>query len=317
MFSLIKYVQSLLERFKKNKALWFTTITAISILGILVSMYIITTITSDVSKKIYTSMSKEYNLRIDNFLVSKKSEFKKIVITLNQDQKLLDLIETNNDIEIKNYEKKINDTILQNGINNYKIEFYSTLNKDVIFRNSVNSVINSKNPVYGIDVTPEGVFNVFIQPLIKDDDVYGVIEVKESIHNYRKYFEGIDDEYVFLLDKKILPKLSINAKNGKYRDIIDEYTVAQTFYDTKFTASIAELSKEEYSQFIKEKFIIDGIYYRTYKTVSDVNGVDIGIIVMGELIDKENGFVNLTDNMTKTVTMVALGLVISIILFMF
>ena len=38
---------------------------------------------------------------------------------------------------------------------------------------------------------------------------------------------------------------------------------------------------------------------------------------MGEQIEKNNGFVNIADNMIKSVTYVSLGLVISILLFMF
>lgn len=317
MFSLIKYLQGLKEKIQRNKGLWFTTITTISVIGIVITMYIIMSMTSNVSEKVYSSMSKKYHVEIDNFLENKKLEFQKVALTLAQNQQLLGEIESNNQQAINTFDKNFNDLLIKNGINNYKVVIYSIANKDELLRTSIVSVVKSKNSVYGFEVMSDGVFNVYLQPLIKDDQVYGVIEIKESIHNYRKHFEGLNDEYVFLLDKKMLSKISIDAKNGRYRDMIGDLTVEQTFYDTKFTASIQELEIDQFEQMKLQGYIIDNIYYRTYKNVVDINGANIGIILTGEIIDKEDGFVNLADNMTKTITTVALGLVISIMLFMF
>ncbi|MEA3289365.1 MAG: hypothetical protein U9Q04_04200 [Campylobacterota bacterium] len=317
MFSFIQYLHGLLEKLKKNKGLWFTTITVVSIIGILFCLYIITSMTSNVSEKVYNSMSDEYIARVDNHLGSKEFEYKTIVLALSQDKELLGFFEKGNDEGLTVFAKTLNESILKNSINNFKVLFHNPAKKDKILRSSINSVVNTKNSVYGIDTTADGIFNVYLKPLVKDEKVYGVIEIRESIHNYRKYFENLDDQYVFLLDKKMLPKLSVATKQGRYRDMNENYVVAQTFYDTKFSATIPEIEKEKFSELISQNYLIDGIYYRTYKTVTDINGVDIGIMVLGEIVDKENGFVNIADNMTKTVTMVSLGLVISIMLFMF
>jgi len=317
MFSLIKYLQGLKERLQRNKGLWFTTITTISVLGIIITMYIIMSMTSNVSQKVYSSMSKEYHVSIENFLESKKGEFQKVALSLAQNTPLLQSIENNDQQSLIEFDKSFNELLAKNGMNNYVVTIYAIANKEEILRTSVVSVVQSKNSVYGFEVMADGVFNVYLQPLIKDDKVYGVIELKESIHNYRQYFEGLNDEYVFLLDKKMLPKISIDAKNGRYKDMIGDLSVEKTFYDTKFTASIPELEEEQFAQMKLDGYIIDNIYYRTYKNVVDINGANIGMIVTGEIIDKEDGFVNLADNMTKTITTVALGLVISIMLFMF
>jgi hypothetical protein len=317
MLSLMNYLYDLLSRFKKHKGLWFTTITTLSIIGIIVALYIIMSMTSSVSEKVYQSMAKDYSIKITTMLDGKKNEFKKVVSILSENKPLLTQIELNQEQEILASQKAINDSFIKTGINNYKVTFYSVANTKEIFRSSIISVIKSKNTIYGLEVMSDGVFNTYLQPLIKDDNVYGVIEVKESIHNYRKIFESLNDEYVFLLDKKMLPQISIDAKNGKYKDMINEYTVEQTFYDTKFTTMIIDINEEEYKKMIQENYVISGVYYRTYKIMTDINGANIGMVMLGEMIDKEDGFVNLADNMTKTVTTVALGLVISIMLFMF
>lgn len=64
-------------------------------------------------------------------------------------------------------------------------------------------------------------------------------------------------------------------------------------------------------------YLVNDVYFKTYKEVVDVNGVTIGYIIMAEKVQGSNGFVNIVDNMTKSVTLVSLGLVISILLFMF
>ena len=317
MFSFIKYLQGLKEKFQKNKGLWFTIITVVSITGIFFTMYIITTMTSNVSEKVYQSMAKEYRVNVVNLFDTKQEEFKKIALVILKDKALVEQIEQNKVAETQQYAKNINDQFIKESINHYQVSLYSLGTNQAILRPSIVSVIKSKNTIYGIEVMADGVFNTYLQPIIKDDTVYGVIEIKESIHNSKKYFDGINEEFVFLLDKKMLAQISIESKNGKYRDMINDYTVNQSFYDTKFTASVPEIKKEAFTNMIRNNYLLDGVYFRTYRMVNDINGAEIGMIVLGEYVDKEDGFVNLADNMTKTVTTVALGLVISIMLFMF
>jgi hypothetical protein len=115
----------------------------------------------------------------------------------------------------------------------------------------------------------------------------------------------------------MLVKLNIKAKSGKFRRLIKDLMIEQRFYDTRFVNSLVEMAPEDFDKMIKEGYIIDGVFYRTFKIVSDINGADIGYILVGELLDKEGGFVKIAKNMTNTITIVALGLVVSIILFMF
>jgi hypothetical protein len=61
----------------------------------------------------------------------------------------------------------------------------------------------------------------------------------------------------------------------------------------------------------------DDAYFRTYKKATDINGADIGLYVIGEGVEKNNGFVNIAEGMVNSVASVSLGLVTSILLFMF
>jgi hypothetical protein len=58
-------------------------------------------------------------------------------------------------------------------------------------------------------------------------------------------------------------------------------------------------------------------YFKTYKEIFDINGAFIGYIIVGEKVEGSSGFVNIVNKLTKEVTLIALGLVMSILLFMF
>lgn len=317
MFTFIKRLQELLAQLKKNKGLWFTTISVVSISGIFICMYIITTMTDRVSQEVYQSMSKSYEQILDVKMDNKKTEFEKILVAIQQNGTLLNAIENNNTIAMEAVKNFLNEEFVKGGFVDLSIDIINVSNKDKVFRNAINTVISSKRSLYGIEVLNEGVFFTYLLPLARDGNIYGVLEVKESIHSLRGDFVKQSGEYVFLLDKKMLPFISLEAKTGKYKEVNQDYTLENVRYDTKFAASMATMEEQIYTQFLKNKYAIDQGYFKILKKVTDINGSDIGLIIVGESTEVSGGFVNIADNMTNTVTTVALGLVISIILFLF
>jgi hypothetical protein len=277
----------------------------------------ITTMTDNVSVEVNHSMADKYKIMLDGCRKSKQSQFHKYAIFLSNDPALLEDLEKNNIENIEKTTKAINEDLKRSGFETTSVELYSTANTQAIFRNSIISTAKSKNNMFGIEVMSDGVFFVFLNPVIKDDNVIGIIQVKESIHTLKKDVENLNSEFAFILDKKMISQISIEHKSGRYKDMIKDFVLEQTFYDTKFAASIADMDPKVFDLMLEQNYIIDGTFYRTYKKVADINGADIGLMIVGELNDKEGGFVNLADNMTKQVTTVALGLIISIILFMF
>ena len=75
--------------------------------------------------------------------------------------------------------------------------------------------------------------------------------------------------------------------------------------------------KDDFKNMLDTGYSVDDTYFRSAQKISDINGNIIGVIVFGETVAGSGAFVNIVHNMTKTVTTVALGLVISILLFMF
>jgi hypothetical protein len=175
----------------------------------------------------------------------------------------------------------------------------------------------TKSQIFGIEVQQDGVFITLIQPMYIGTKFIGLMELKESIHSLKYEFEAKDNHFVFLLNKKMLVRLSLKTKSGRYKNVVNDYLVYQSAYSSRFYSKITDNGEESFNKAIKEKHDSDDVFFRTYKSAIDINGAEIGLYVVGEQIEKNNGFVNIADKMVKSVTMVSLGLVISILLFMF
>ncbi len=317
MFTLIKRIQEFISNLKKNKGLWFTTITTVSIIGIAICLTIIMTMTSGVSQKVYKSMAKTYELDIKSKIDNKRDEFQKMGIAIQQSGELVTALLNFDAAAIAGYKAKLNDALLQNGYTNFEVDIINTNTPEKNYRNIVNSVINTKKSFFGAEVLNTDIFYLFLEPLFSGDTVVGVVEIKESIHNLKTTFKNENKEFVFLLDKKMLPYLLPEAKSGFLKDVSQVYTIDQRRYDSKFALDISDMNEEDFVELFNKKYIIQGNFFRTVTKISDVNGVDIGIVIAGESTEEAGAFVNIADSMTNTVTTVALGLIISLILFLF
>ena len=169
-----------------------------------------------------------------------------------------------------------------------------------------------------MEVLPTGPSMVYLEPILDGENVLGVIEVKEPMialkDNIERNKQGI---FLFLLEERMLSSLNIDAKSGNYRAVVNDLKVEEVKYDGAFFSDILTEGKEAFSEFKIAGYNVNEEYFKTYKEVIDINGVSIGYIILGEKVEGSGAFVNIVDNMTKTVTTVALGLVISILLFMF
>ncbi len=316
MFSLIKAIQNLLSELKKKKGLWFTILTVLSIAGISLSMYLLTTMTTSIAKDVYVNMSVTYKNNLEDKIEDKQKEFRKIILGL----------QTNDIFKNSLNDKSIIDPILElynknlveMGFDGISLVFYSTVNQTNQYRNSINTVINRKIPSFGMEILPEGPSIVYLHPVLSGDNVLGVIEIKENLLSLKKDFERSKQSiFLFLIQEKMMNNLAIDAKNGRYRPIVDDLRIEEQKYDGGFFASVTEDGSDGFKELRNSGYLVNKEYFKTYKEVVDINGVTVGYIILGEKVQGSNGFVNIVDNMTKSVTMIALGLVISILLFMF
>ena len=316
MFSFIKSIQNLLAELKKRKALWFATISIVSILGIMVSLYLLTAITSNIAKDVYKNMTISYKSALELKLEDKQKEYSEVIIGLKTNDSFKNNL--NNKTLIDPVIDSFNKGLVAAGFNTISLVFYPTANQITQYRNSINTAINRKIPSFGIEVIPEGTFIIYLEPILAGDNVLGVIEVKENILSLKKEFEKDGHKkFLFLMQEKMISNLSISAKNGKYRPIVVDLRVEEEKYDGKFFTNIIEDDSEGFKEFKKEGYRVNKDFFRTYKEILDINGANIGYIIVGEKVEGEGAFVKIVDEMTKSVSMISLGLVIAILLFMF
>ncbi len=316
MFSFIKAIQNLLSELKKKKGLWFTLLSILSISGIFLSMYLITSMTSNIAQEVYANMSVTYKNNLEYKFEDKQKELRNIILGLKINDTFKNNLENKQaiDIVIDTYNK----TLVAAGLSTISLTYFSTVNQTNQYRNIINSVINRKISIFGIEVLSDGPNVVYIEPIMSGENVVGVVEIKESLISIKKDFERNKQSiFVFLMQEKMMANLSIDAKNGRYRPIVDDLRVEEEKYDGGFFANVIDDGLEGFKELKDKGYIVNKEYFKTYKEVLDVNGVTIGYSLIGEKVQGNGGFVNIVDNMTKSVTMIALGLVISILLFMF
>ena len=316
MFSFIKALQNFFSNLKKKKGLWFTTLTVLSIIGISVSMYLLSNMTTSIAKEVYINMSSTYINNLEDKIEDKKNEYRRIILGLQTNDTFKDNL--NNKLVIDSILENYNKNLSEMGFGQITLSFYSISNQINQYKNIVNTVISRKTSSFGFEVLGDGPNIVYLFPLIIDSNVVGVVEIKENIISLKNDIERSKQTiFLFLLQEKMMNNLSDDLKNRRYRLIVDGLRVEEQKYDSSLVSNVAEGGQEEIKELKNNGYLVNDVYFKTYKEVVDVNGVTIGYIIMAEKVQGSNGFVNIVDNMTKSVTLVSLGLVISILLFMF
>ena len=316
MFSFIKALQNFFSNLKKKKGLWFTTLTILSIIGISVSMYLLSNMTTSIAKEVYINMSSTYINNLEDKIEDKKNEYKRIILGLQTNDTFKDNL--NNKLVIDSILENYNKNLSEMGFGQITLSFYSITNQINQYKNIVNTVISRKTSSFGFEVLGDGPNIVYLFPIIIDSNVVGVVEIKENIISLKNDIERSKQTiFLFLLQEKMMNNLSDDLKNRRYRLIVDGLRVEEQKYDSSLVSNVAEGGQEEIKELKNNGYLVNDVYFKTYKEVVDVNGVTIGYIIMAEKVHGSNGFVNIVDNMTKSVTLVSLGLVISILLFMF
>jgi len=317
MFSFINFIQSILRRLQRNKGLWFTILTVSSIFGVLVSMSLINIMTSDVSHKTYMQVHRVDTAQLDNILDSKYDELISIggVISLNPD--IIANINSKSDKSINDLldknAKVINDRV---SIESIAIRYYAANYESTLAENPTYAqlVMDTTTSVTGLVVNSNGVRIVAITPVVDGNNTIGAIEISQDIATIRNNLEQLGKEFAFVLNKSQLVFMDLGTKQGNLQDIDGKYKIFFHKYNPQFYTNIRNIDLELLE---REKYSVDQKYFTTSEEAVNINGKPIGIFLIGEGTDQANSFVNITKNLISSVTTVALGLVISLILFMF
>ena len=317
MFSFINFLQSILRKLQKNKGVWFTVLTVSSVLGVLVSISLMNMMTSDVSHKTYLQVHRVDTTQLDNLLDTKYDSLLSIGgviaihpdITANiksqSDKSLNDLLDT--------VSTTINDRV---NIDPLQVRYYAQDFKSSLAENFkyADLVINTTTSITGLVVNSNGIRIIAITPVVDGNETIGAIEVSQAISSIRDQFEQIGKEFLFIMNKSQLVFLDLGTKQGNLQDIDDKYKIFFHKYNSQFYTSVQDIDLDVLQ---REKYDVSSKFYTTYEEAVDINGKPIGLFILGESSKGANSFVNITKNLISSVTTVALGLVISLILFMF
>ena len=127
MFSFIKAIQNLLSELKKKKGLWFTLLSILSISGIFLSMYLLTSMTSNISQEVYANMSVTYKNNLEYKFEDKQKELRNIILGLKINDTFKNNLENKQaiDIVIDTYNK----TLVAAGLSTISLTYFSTVNQ--------------------------------------------------------------------------------------------------------------------------------------------------------------------------------------------
>jgi hypothetical protein len=317
MFGFIKMIQQFISKLRSNKRLWFTTIVFSSAIGIILATYMLISTTNRVSNKVYIQQTKDYELRLKSIETMIQKNLHQVAIAFKQNNDLITALQTTNQEAMQQIANQFNSQFTQDDKNAIYIKFYSVQNKSEILRNSIIASIQSKNNIFGVEVIQDGIFYIYLNPIVKDDQVIGLIEVRKNIYSLSSTFNMTNQEHVFLLDSKMLPLLSLEFKEGTYIPVGKNYLINNKTYTSETMGYIDNLDNGALAEIAHESFTVTKDYYLNGVIVRDTNGVDIGLVVMGEKINNDGGFISIAKDMTNQVVMIALGLIVSLLLFLF
>lgn len=317
MFSFINFIQSILKRIKQNKGLWFTILTVVSTFGIALSMFLINFMSSNVAEKTYMKVHRVNSTHLENILDQKYDALLSISNIMSIHPDIIANIKSRSDKSINTYlqmaQKTINEAV---GMDPIKIHYYA---KDFRASTSENFkyadvVIASQTAISGIVVNKIGTRVLVMTPVIDNNQTIGAIEISQDISSVKNTFEKFGKDFVFLIDKSQLVYIDLEFKQGMLQDINEQLKIFFHDYSPTFYTYLMHV---DYEMLRQEKYHVDKSYYINYNEAVDIDGKVIGGYVIGEQGEENDSFVNITQDLIKSVTTVALGLVISLILFMF
>ena len=302
MFSFINWFGSIFEKSRKNKGLWFTLLTFFSLAGIFISLGFVNFLVSDVADKTYQNQKVRYSLNLKSLLQSKKDFVLSSALSMSQDESLKVLILSDDVNKTIKLETKMKSATKR--VNKYLKSKYLTF----LLEPSLKAEVKNGVRVYGDGVA----FSATI-PLVSSEDKTDNLLFKESIISMVDTFNTQNKNFVFLLNQSAMSQINIDFKSD-YEAINKTYFLKKESYENIYTESFKTLNFEE----LEEVGYYRGLnFFYVSEKLYDSHGVDIGIIVLAENVSDDNSFVNLVKNLVNSVTMVALGLIVSMILFLF
>ena len=306
MFSFIKWLEAKWQEIKRNKGLWFGFLTIFSLLGIFVSLYFVNFLVSDVAKKTYENQKKHYYLESKALLDSYTKNVLAVATAVGLDTGIQELFQSDDE----NKTNKITAIAAA-----YTQKFAQNLgDEDLFVRFTYQDKIVDTKLVSGLKVNPQGVTITAAMPLSQKENIRFGLEVDQDIVALKRHYAKEHKEFALLLNRGAFSLIDPQIRKERYHTLFDTYYADLKTFDAEF---VKDVGKAELKPLLKNGYNKDMHYFYTVKKAYGYDGQEIGLLVTGEKISEKNSFVNLIKNLVNSVTIVALGLIVSMILFLF
>lgn len=304
MFSFIKWFGALIEDAKKKKGLWFTLLTTFSLMGIFVSLYFVNFLVSDVAQKTYENQKNQYVLAFKNKIFTQNEYTEALALSISKNKDIANhffSFDENSSRHIKEKRRQIEDKI-------------NTALGEKIVSISFEEV-SKQTKIIGLDMTKEGATFKSKVPMIDKNGTITSVVIDKKIESLVANYKRERKEFAFFLNEGSINKIDREFKKSSYESYHDKFYIKSSAYNKTF---IDQLKSVDFSGKLEENgFIKDSKYFYVYQKIYDVDGDAIGLAFIADEVKDDNSFVNLVKNLVNSVTMVALGLIVSMLLFLF
>jgi hypothetical protein len=320
MFALILKFQAIMEKLRKNKRLWFTTITVISLLGIAGTLHYLNSTTDRTANDLYEATSGTYFQELDSKLLGAQHEISILGTALMDNQPFLATIANQGNSAGNNQKlKQIADNV--NGIskNQIALELYD---KNGV--KTASSIENMKLTAIAYDskgLAKAIVTNTFTSAIeYQDGQVYirvffpipnGVLEIKKSVDFLIDEYAASEKIFQVVLDKDFLDMKKV--QEFAYKKIGKSEISVQSSSNDDFLAYLADV---DFDQLVTDKYILADEYFIMGKPIVDTDGKRIGLFLISEDVLKENSLPKMTKSISTGITTAAMGLVVSLLILM-
>ena len=319
MFGVILKFQAFLERLKKNKGMWFTTITVLSFVGVVATLYYLNTTTSRSAKKFYQATSDAYFHDLDSKITETFEKISILGVTLTENQ---DFIKTVNDInnvssvgerlkktasDVDTLDKGIIiDLYNKNGMKVASSEDNKTLSTFPNDSKAFKKAVATNQFASSIEYEDGGVYICAFFPLQNS-----VLETKKSIDYLVDEYQQNDKTFQVLLDKDFLNMKNIQSYG--FKKVGNAEISVQQVTDDDFLQKIESI---DFDEVIKDKYILTSDYFLMAKPIVDNDNKRIGVILISENLLRSNSLPNITHSLSTGITTAAIGLVVSLLVLM-
>lgn len=309
-----------MEQLRKNKRLWFTSITIIAFLGIAGTLHYLNSTTERSAKNLYEATSSAYFLELDSKLLSAQQQVSILGSSLMDNQPFVAMISNQANSAVNSQKlKQIADNVNTLSKNQIALELYDKNRMKTA--SSIENMKVSTQPYDSKALQKAITSNTFTTAVeYQDGQVYiraffpiptGVLEVKKSVDYLIDEYAGNNQMFQVVLDKDFLDMKRVQEYS--YKKIGKSEISVQSKSDDTFMEYLATL---DFDQLVTDKYILADDYFIMGKPILDSDGKRIGIFLIGEYVLKDDSLPKMTKSISTGITTAAMGLVVSLLILM-